>query len=327
MPGNLGRKIVFVLVFLMLGVTSLVLVSPTYRSMSLHGFSDIEDYRIFDVRSLNASEDPFHFEAGPTWQPPYIKLDKRESLPEFLQRTDTVAFLVIKNDELLYEHYLDEYSRDSLVTSFSITKAVLSMLVGVAIEDGYIHSIQQPVTDFVPELKSRGYDNVRLEHLLQMTAGMDYKEYEGNPFSLHSRFYYHPDLESQLLKIGLKQHPGEKLEYQSSATQLLGLVLKRVFGAESITQYLQRRIWSPLGMEFRGSWSLDSSEHGFEKVYCGLNATAIDLAKIGRLYLNQGHWEGTQILPKRWVEQSTRRDHSNGSVVRYQYGWWIMSEH
>jgi CubicO group peptidase (beta-lactamase class C family) len=328
MERNMKRTMMLVLFFILLGVASLVITSPVYRGMILHGFSDIEDYQIFDVRTLHANETPFHYTKSRTWKPPDIQLNKRESLPlpEFLKRANSVAFLVIKNDQLLYEHYWDNYRRNSLVTTFSITKAVTSMLIGAAIDDGYIRSVQQPVTDFVPEMKSLGYERVHLEHLLQMTAGMDYDEYEGNPFSLHSRFYYHPDLESLLLKIGLKRPPGEQFEYQSSATQLLGLILKRVLKDESITHYLQRRIWTPLGMEFGGSWNIDSTAHGLEKVYAGLNATAIDLAKIGRLYLNKGNWEGTQVLPESWIELSTRRDDSHGSVFRYQYGWWIMSE-
>jgi CubicO group peptidase (beta-lactamase class C family) len=295
--------------------------------MIRHGFAGIEDYRIFPTRPLQPSAHPFIFDRGRSWQPPAVVIDGREEpLPEFLRHTDTVAFLVIKNDLLLYEQYLAGYRRDSLVTTFSITKAVLSMLVGAAIADGRIGSVKQPVTDFVPELRPKGYDRVRIEHLLQMTAGMDYREYEGNPFSLHSRFYYLQDLKAALMQIGLKREPGTQFEYQSGASQLLGLVLIRALGGENITEYLQRRIWTPLGMEFAGSWSLDSAEHGFEKVYCGLNATAVDLAKIGRLYLRMGTWDGERILPRWWIEQSTRGDDSNGSVLRYRYGWWIMSE-
>lgn len=297
--------------------------------MIRHGFSDIEDYRIFVTRELQASSQPYFFEHMDNWAPPLVGAGEREpvSLSLFLKSTSTVAFLVIKDDELLYESYFDGYGRDSLVTTFSITKAVLSMLVGAAIDDGLIRSIQQPVTDFVPELRSKGYEKLRIEHLLQMTAGMDYWEYEGNPFSQHSRFYYLQDLETAVLQIGLTRDPGSSFEYQSAATQLLGLVLKRSLGEKSITLYLQERIWEPLGMEFPGSWSLDSTQDGFEKVYCGLNATAIDLAKIGRLYLNNGSWDEKQVIRRTWIEHSTQRDISNGSAPYYQHGWWIMSEH
>ncbi|GAB4209621.1 MAG: hypothetical protein Fur0023_21930 [Bacteroidia bacterium] len=121
----------------------------------------------------------------------------------------------------------------------------------------------------------------------------------------------------------LKQEPGKQFEYVSGNTQILGLVLERALKNKTITQYLQEKIWTPLGMEFEATWSIDNKKNGIEKTFCCLNACARDFAKIGRLYLNKGQWNGQQIVSANWIKESTKPDTTEGSVNYYQYQWWL----
>ena len=109
----------------------------------------------------------------------------------------------------------------------------------------------------------------------------------------------------------------------SGNTQLLGLILERALKNKTITQYLEEKIWIPFEMEYDASWSLDRKKNGIEKTFCCLNARARDFAKIGKLYLNNGQWNGKQIVSESWVKQSTKIDQTNGSAWYYQYQWWI----
>ena len=254
---------------------------------------------------------------------------KREiALEKFLKSTNTVAFLIVKDDQLAYERYFSGFSRSSIVMSFSVTKSIMSALIGCAINDGYIHSVNQPVTDYVPELASNGFSKVTLRHLLQMTSGMNYVEHGrlNNPFGRHARFTYTSHLEDEILNLKLDDVPGTRFTYKSGDTALLGLILSRALKTKTLTQYLHTRIWDPLGMEYHGFWSIDHAPDGLERTWCCLSAAAIDLAKIGRLYLNDGNWNGKQIISESWVHQSTKMDISDGSAPFYQYGWYMMSE-
>jgi len=180
------------------------------------------------------------------------------------------------------------------------------------------------VTDFVPELRANGYEQVTIKHLLQMTSGMAYVEND-NPFGIHPRFYYTSNLERELLKLRLRDEPGTKYSYKSGENALLGLILTRALGTETISDYMQRRLWGPLGMEYDGAYNIDHEGDGLEKTWCCLSATARDYAKFGRLYLNEGNWNGEQIVSQSWVAESTKLDTSEGSVWNYQYQWWLAS--
>lgn len=293
-----------------------------------HESSSIEDYKLFPARTLTASESPFEFEVGMGngRVPTTITLNNsQQPLDAFLRETDTVAFIVIKQDAILLEQYSQGYDEATPSLAFSMSKSFLSILIGAAIDDGLIESVDQPVTDYVPELASAGYDQVTLRHLLQMTSGMNYVEVEGRDSSVHNRFYYTSRLEHELLRLDLAIEPGQEFSYKSGENALLGLILSRAIAPQTITDYTQARLWQPLGMEHDGAWNLDS-EDGLEKTWCCLSATARDYAKLGRLMLHKGNWNGEQIIPAEWVTQSTKLDASDGSVWNYQYQWWLVSE-
>jgi CubicO group peptidase (beta-lactamase class C family) len=204
-----------------------------------------------------------------------------------------------------------------------MAKSVTSILIGCAIDEGLIKSVDEPITNFIPELTKNGFDKVTIKHLLQMTSGIKFNESYINPFGDAASFYYGLNLRRSIEKMKLKSEPGKKFEYVSGNTQLLGLVLERSLNGKTITTYLQEKIWTPLEMEYDASWSIDRKKDGLEKTFCCLNARARDYAKIGRLYKNKGNWNGKQIVSQKWVEESTKLDLTEGSVKFYQYQWWL----
>lgn len=318
-----------------LGILALVLIGwvltagpmTVYRTVA-YNFSGIDDDRIFPQRKLTAAPVAFRFHEGrdPSHAAHKVSMGGRKgiSLAELLETSDTTAFLLIKDDVIAFERYFQGYDRATPSLSFSMAKSVLSLLVGCAITDGYFRSVDQPVTDFVPELTERGFDAVTLKHLLQMTSGIDYAENDF-PLGLHVRFYYTNRLEQEILKLKLREPPGNRFLYKSGDALLLMLALHRALAPKSITQYMQERVWNPLGMEHDGTWSIDHAPDGREKTSCCLTATARDFAKFGRLYLNKGQWNGARIVPETWVTESTRIDTIAGSAWNYQYMWWLVA--
>jgi CubicO group peptidase (beta-lactamase class C family) len=291
--------------------------------------SSIEDYKRFPIRALSASENPYVFPRSEDSQrlPGTVAVAGQEpiELEKFLTQTDAVAFLVVKDDMILMEEYYSGYAEAIPTLAFSMSKSFTSMLVGVAISEGYIDSIDQFVTEYVPELSDSGFSAVTIEHLLQMTSGMNYVEIEGRPFSRHNRFYYTDNLEAEILDLGLARPPGQAFAYKTGDNALLGLVLSRAIAPKTVTAFTQEWLWEPLGMEFDGGWNVDNPE-GLEKTWCCLSGAARDYAKLGRLYLNRGEWNGEQLVPSEWIDVSTMQDVSEGSAWNYQYQWWRISE-
>lgn len=319
-----ARHLLFLLV-------ATVLSSCTVGRFFIYNFADTRDHKKFPSRPLAPSSERYAYViAAKEKGPRTITYDgKEQAFDEFLEDHRTVAFLIIHRDTLKYERYFKGYDPAHVHTSFSMAKSVMSMRIGCALADGYITNVSQPITDFVPELKKNGFDAVTLEHVLQMTSGLDFSESYVNPFGSAAKYYYGRRLYKNMARMKLKRAPGTMFEYVSGNSQLLGLILERALRAKgdqrTITAYCQDKLWSPLGMEYPASWSIDRKEGGIEKTFCCVNAPARDFAKLGSLYLHGGNWNGAQLVPAEWVEQSTRVDTSNGSAARYQYQWWLPS--
>jgi CubicO group peptidase (beta-lactamase class C family) len=292
----------------------------------VYNFADIKDHKKFPSRPLRKEGPTFtfyHTDKGKFPKSASAKGQKEESFDSYLEKTKTVAFLIIRHDTIQYEKYFKGYDQESIVPSFSMAKSVTSILIGCAIDDGYIKSVDESVCNYISELKKNGFEKVTLKHILQMTSGIDFNESYVNPFGDAASFYYGLNLRKQIAKMKLKKEPGIEFEYVSGNTQLLGLVLERALKNKTITQYLQEKLWTPLGMEYDATWSIDSKKSGLEKTFCCLNARARDFAKIGRLYKNKGNWNGKQVVSQKWVEESTKTDLTEGSVPYYQYQWWL----
>lgn len=294
----------------------------------VYNFADIHDYRKFPSRPLVSGPAKYNFPRAVKGKAPdsLTVNHKMMKFERFLEDQKTVAFLIIRNDTIQYENYFKGYQAESIIPSFSMAKSVTSILIGCAIDDGLIKSVDEPVTNYIPELKKNGFDQVSIRHLLQMTSALRFNESYINPFGHAASFYYGRHLKRDMYRLKLKGTPGRKTEYVSGNTQLLGFVLERALKEKTITRYCQEKLWTPLEMEYDASWSLDRKKDGMEKTFCCINARARDFAKIGRLYLNKGNWNGRQIVSRQWVEASTKIDTTNGSAAGYQYQWWLPSD-
>lgn len=304
--------------------------------------ADIKDYEKFPVRTMNNAPPVFNFEdVDVATRSEYLRiLDglasqvspnstvSQASFNELLTLTQTTAFLIIKDDRMIYENYFNGYERDSINTSFSVAKSFVSALVGIAIDEGLIDNINDPITKYIPELQDKDsrYSAITVKHLLSMSSGLRYVE-EATPFSDDTKTYYDPNLRAVALSAVIEEEeeeePGKRFHYNNYNYLLLGIILERAVGMP-VAKYMEEKLWKPLGMEAPASWSLDSEANGFEKMESGINARAIDFAKFGRLYLNNGtNWNGEQIISEKWVTTSTSANSTSDPAIEYQYGWWI----
>jgi CubicO group peptidase (beta-lactamase class C family) len=234
----------------------------------------------------------------------------------------TAAFLIIRNDSVIYEGYFNGFKRESLLPSFSIAKSFVSTLVSIALAEGRIGSLQQPVTDYLPELKKRDhrFTNITLQHLLDMRSGLQFKEGSYGIKDAAIKLGFRPNLLKHSLKVKIKTEPGKAFEYQSINTQLLAIVVERATG-KKISAYLQEKLWQPLGAEHNATWNVDSKKHQQEIAFAGLNATARDFAKLGQLYLHKGVWNGQQLLQPSWVRTVNNADSMN-KARGYKNQFW-----
>jgi CubicO group peptidase (beta-lactamase class C family) len=292
------------------------------------GVDQYDSYKICAERPVAASSSPFYFKEEPAEaivQALFEQNPAVRDLDEFLEQTQTLAFIVIQDDAILYEKYFNGASRDSIVTSFSVAKAWNSALIGAAIGHGFIQSVDAPITDYLPELIERdpAFADITIRDLLRMSSGIKYED-TGDLDGDDAKTYYYHDLRQLALEETIViDPPGSYWLYNNYHPLLLGMILERATGMP-VADYLEAKIWQPIGMEFDGSWSLDS--RGFEKMESGINARAIDFAKFGRLYLNNGDWDGTQVLPADWVVQSTGPDTSPDSLFKGDSYYALMWE-
>jgi CubicO group peptidase (beta-lactamase class C family) len=302
----------------------------SFSKFSKIGLPESDDYKLFASRNIEPGENTFHFsQANPNLNlGETIEVDSRkidagdEKLDLFLRDHKTLAFLIIRNDSLLYQYYDESRTDASIVTSFSVAKAFISALVGIAISEGKIPGTNTSIVSYFPELTNQGFEQVTIDHLLDHTSGIHYKEIK-NHVGGNLEFYWGKDLSRDIFNIHPVFRPGEHFEYSNINTQLLAMILERATGM-TVSKYLQEKIWEPIGMESPATWSLSNSgPDGIEKAFCCLNARATDFAKFGRLYLNHGNWNGKQIIPESWIEQSLKSSKENGQRLTYHYNWGI----
>lgn len=304
-----------------------------------YGNASVDDYSIFEQDIVAKGSDTFHF----TEKQDAVTLADTLKYEIYLSKTDTLlnvtlkdamdyinvpsAAIVIQNDTIIFEHYSGGWDRNSQSCIFSVTKTITSMLCGIALKEGHIKSVNDPVTEYIPELKEADpmFSQLKIEHLLDMTAGLKFNEnYSWNPFSKIARLYMGNNTLKVLKSLKFSNTPGENFSYDSATTAILGLVIERTTG-QSYAEYLSDKVWKPLGMEKDALIGLDSKKYHVAKSFAGLTTNVRDLARIGRLFLNNGNIDGVQILDSTYVQRCFTT-HDPGIVGkakgRYSYSWY-----
>ncbi|MCP2043226.1 serine hydrolase [Pontibacter sp. HSC-36F09] len=291
-----------------------------------HNFADIDDNLIFHQRKIEAAETPQPWPLATN----YNQLSPPKELQQLHEQLESVAFVVVQRDSLLYEQYWDGYSEESLSNSFSVAKSIVSILVGIALQEGAIQSIDQPVGYFLPEFKEGAKAKVTIRHLLWMSSGLNWDESYANPLSVTTEAYYGSDLKKVVRRLEAVEEPGRKFSYKSGDTQVLGFVLEAATG-QNLADYAEEKLWRPLGAEQKAEWSIDHPL-GNEKAYCCFFSNARDFARIGQLYLQNGVWQGDTLVSPEYVQASITpsglTDANTGKpTTHYGYQWWLLPDY
>ena len=330
---GMGAGSLLVLVMVVVGYLS---APDFYLTRTIFwGESDYEDLEKFPARTIHNAPPVSRLDELPADSSYASQIeaiardgDNGGSLVDYLDESGTTAFLVVHDDKVLYERYFDGYDEATLQTSFSMAKSFASALVGIAIDEGHISSVDEPITNYLPELleKDERFKSITIRDLLTMSSGIKYEEGGDLPWSEDAddtKTYYATDLrELALENCRIEEEPGEYFEYNNYNPLLIGMILERATGM-SVSRYTEERLWKPMGMEADGSWSLDSMKSGFEKMESGVNARARDFARFGVLFAREGDWEGKHLISRGWVEESTHADTSTDPSRDYQYFWWV----
>ena len=280
-----------------------------------HTTAFLEDYKEFPNRTIQkGTAQPWAVSKA------YNSVPATDKLNTTHKKLQTVAFLVIKNDSIWHESYFDGYTNTSKSNSFSIAKSIVSAALGKAIMQGKIKSLDQKVTDFFPKLKGKFAKEVTVGDLSSMASGLSWDEKYYSPFSIVTRAYFDDQLKELILGLDIKDKPGQQFRYLSGATQLLAMCIEKATGTY-LSNYVSEHFWKPMGAESDALWQLDEADTGIEKAYCCIASTARDFARFGKLYKQNGVWNGKQILARSFVEKSLQPRFSDSP--EYGYGWWL----
>lgn len=292
--------------------------------------ADVDDWRRFPAARIPSGDRVLELRKGSL---PEGTLDEvtlpdgsTTGLTALLKETSTTSFVVLRDDELLVEEYPLGGSREDVATSFSVAKSLLSTALGIAVERGEVGSLDDPVTDYVPELVERDerFSRITLRHLVSMSSGLRYEE-QGLPWSDDAVTYYSPDLRATALSTEVVEEPGTRWLYNNYNPLLVGLVLERATG-RPLAPYLSEHLWRPMGAEYDASWSLDSEESGFAKMESGFNARPVDYARFGYLFAHEGRVRGRQVVPADWVASATAREADTDPAEHCQWFWWVEDD-
>ena len=296
------------------------------KNFATWGVHTIHDYKTHPVRVVESGDAP------QAW--PYDSAYNQKQIPQefmtIIDSNDTHAFLVIQDGKLLYEKYWDGYDSARISGSFSAAKSIISLLIGIAIDEGKIKSVEELAGNYVPHFKTNGLDKVRIKDLLTMSSGTNYFEGDKSYFSMNAYGYYGDDEEYMVNMMERKEAPGVYWQYRSGDTQVLGLIVEKVFG-QSISALVSERFMKPMGANADALWLLDGAEK-HEKAFCCFNAVARDYAKFGQLVLNKGNWNGKQIVSEKYIAEATTpasslkdRTENDQPVDYYGYQYWMVN--
>lgn len=320
------KKIIFIIaaiILIFVGVLFLP-VNSYLRKAIVYGNVNIDDYKIFENRIVEAA----------TPQPWLLSKDynKKEIPQEYkkiFQELNTVAFLVVKDTVIVHESYYLGYDSISQSNSFSVAKSLIGLLIGCALDDGSIKSLDQPVSDFFPEYNFEPNNQLTIRHVLTMSSGLDWDERYSSAFSITTKAYYGENLRELIASRKMVTAPGKQFKYLSGNTQLLAFILEKATGRR-VSEYASEKIWKPIGASQSALWSLDT-ENGMEKAYCCLHTNARDFARLGQLVINKGKWNGQQLVSEKYIDELSSPvvnlidEWGKDPLKYYGYHWWITS--
>lgn len=319
------RKNIFIAILILLGAIGVYVSIPQNQYIVralIHQKPDIDDYKIFANRTIEAGI-PQPWQQHTQYNSYDLSIEERAILEGY----KTVSFLVARDSQLLFEAYWDGYGPESLSNSFSMAKSIISLLIGCALDDGFIQSLDQPVADYIPEFKNDERGKITIRQVLQMSSGLSWDEAYASLFSITTKAYYGKDVHRLAVNQKVIAEPGKEYKYLSGDTQLLSFIVKAATG-KTVSEYASERIWKRIGAEHNALWSLDK-EDGYEKAYCCFNSNARDFARLGILMLNRGKWGNEQIVSEEYVNISlapaihlTDPELGGKPNERYGYQWW-----
>ncbi len=316
------RGLLWTILLIVLSFSAYAFISgKTYLFTAVrYNFANIDDYEKFTNNTVQvATPQPWTNAAN------YNQVSYPDSLNTLLEELNTVGLLMIRNNEVVFEKYWQGYSDSSKSGSFSMAKSITSILMGVALKEGKIKSLEEPVGNYLPEFKEGDKAAVRIIDVLTMSSGTDWNESYWNLFSVTSEAYYGTDVYATATGVQMKDKPGTVHSYKSGDTQLLGLILEKATG-QSLSDYASEKLWKPLGAEHPALWSTDK-EGGHVKAYCCFNSNTRDFAKIGKLMLDSGKWNGSPVIDSSYWANSIKpcgiKDLKGAACDYYGYQWWI----
>ena len=308
----------FGLTIIILYATDTDYLLKAVRTIYAKGYTTayLEDYKEFDNAVVkNDVPEPWPVHEA------YNSVQETDALVDYHKSTGTIAYVIIKNDSVWFENYYDGFDENSKSNSFSMAKSYVSGLMGKAIEEGYIKSLNQPVSDFFPEFSEGLAAQMTVGDLSSMASGTNWVEKYYSPLSITTRAYFDDDLEKVILGLKVVDEPGKSYKYSSGDTQLLAMVIEKATG-KKLYDYLTESFWKPLGSENQALWQVDSEDHDLVKAYCCIASNAKDFARFGKLYKDHGKWNGKQVLDSTFIAKSLTPRFPESP--QYGYGWWLQ---
>ena len=260
----------------------------------------IDDLKYFDYETIKSP-----LEKSPWAESEDKTTNFSTEFEDYNKKMRTAAYIVIHNDTIMGEKYYEDYSVNSSTNSFSMAKTPVSLMMAKAFEQGYINSLEDKVIDYIPELKGEFANDVKIIDLAAMTSGIDWDEGTSNPFSPVAKQYFYEDLDKLMLDQKFIDEPSKTYKYSSGNTQILSMVIEKATGMKT-NDYFEKEFWSKINPDNDAYWQIDSKESGNVKSFCCLHSNARDFSRLGKLYIDNGSWNGSQIIDSTFIQKSTK---------------------
>ena len=324
------KKNILRLLIALIAVLAIIYASLPYyaRQALIHWMPVIDDLETFQRHTVHHNPDD-------VWRWPlaadYNRYQLTEQDARYLDSLHTVSFLVIRHDSIVFESYRDGWSDTLTSNIYSATKTIVGLLAGIALDEGKIHSLDDPVSQYIPTYTKGMQADVTLRHLLTMSGGMAWDEAYASLFSVTTHGYYGNDLYDLVTGLEVVDKPGVQYSYRSGETQLLAFVIEAATG-QTLSDYAEEKLWKPMQAERDAYWLLDKKD-GDEKAFCCFHTTARDVARFASLLLHRGNWHGRQLVSEAYMDELMRpasylKDQwGKDSLSYYGFQTWIMNYH